>query len=82
MNKNIFAFALMTGLAWVFLAGCESDRAKPPGIPVPGMARPLVEERPLSVAEILARAAAQLPAPVAGAGWQALFNAKRWPAGA
>ena len=76
MNKNLFTALLAPGLALVFLAGCESDRAKPPGVPVPGMGQPLVKERPLEPAEILARAAAWPPATIAGTGWQPLFDGR------
>jgi Domain of Unknown Function (DUF1080) len=74
MNKNLFASVLLAGLASVFLAGCEADRAKPPGVPIAGEVHPLAEERPLSAAEILLRAAAQPPATTGGEGWQPLFD--------
>ena len=74
MNKNLFASILLAGLASAFLAGCEADRAKSPGVPIPGEMHPLAEERPLSAAEILVRAAARPPAPFGGEGWQTLFD--------
>jgi hypothetical protein len=74
MNKNLSTVILITGLALVSLAGCESDRTKPSGVSMPGGARPPAKERPLGPTEILARAVAQPPTLIAGTGWQTLFN--------
>ena len=74
MNWKILLLGLV--LATATLTGCESDRAKTPGV-MPQGARQnpnLHPERPLTPGEIITRAAAQPPAPLPGDGWQSLFD--------
>ncbi len=76
MNKNLWACAglLLSGLA--MLTGCASARSKPSAVWPRGPVVGLAPERPLTEAEILARAAAQPPAPVGGGDWRLLFDGR------
>jgi len=57
------------------MAGCESDRAKTPGVfPQGARGDNPRTERPLSATEVLRRAAAQPLSPVGGDGWRPIFN--------
>ena len=72
MNRKMI-FAGIVAAAWL-LAGCESDRAKTPGVMPEGARGALHPEKPLTQAEIIARAAAQPVSTLPGEGWQPLFS--------
>jgi hypothetical protein len=74
MNKNLLPLARIALLGLILLAGCETDRTKPPTIFPQETVHALQPARPVSAAEILARAASQPPAPPGGDGWQRLFD--------
>ena len=68
-------FLLGWTLAAAGLAGCESDRSKPPGVmPQGARASNLHPERPLTPGEMITQAAAQPSAGLIGDGWQSLFD--------
>lgn len=57
-----------------FMTGCESDRAKTPGVMPQGARGNLHPEKPLTQSELIMRAAAQPVSSVSAEGWQSLFD--------
>ncbi len=76
MNKNLWPCAGLLLFALMMVTGCASARSKPSAVWPRGPVVGLAPERPLTEAEILAQAAAQPPAPVAGSDWQLLFDGR------
>jgi hypothetical protein len=74
MNKNVFRRAAVCGGLVAVFSGCVADRYQPSAISPPREAIVLPPGPALDEAGILAQAAAQPPAPVAGEGWQPLFD--------
>lgn len=77
MKRKIACLSLCTLTTVALFSGCESDRAKIPGV-MPQGARTgnLQKERPLTPEEMIQRAATQPPVPAPGEGWKSLFDGK------
>ena len=61
-------------LTAVFISGCVSERYKPSGVSPPRQVISATPAPKLDEAAVLAKAAAQPPAPVAGEDWRPLFD--------
>ena len=77
MKKTVLTWIIVVGLFAGFLSGCESDRTKPSDVSPPRrdavtVSRPEI----LTEAQILARAAAQPPAPSGAESGRILFDGK------